>query len=316
MLAATAVALFGLPLILPGLAVADLVRAKRKLPSVRTYLFVLQYLVNDSVEIVLAPLLWARAGFGRRLHTAASIERHRQVQRWSAELLEKRGEQLLGLTVELDAVAVEAARPGPVVAISRHVSIFDSTLPASLLDRAGLDARGVLMGELLADPGFDLIYTRTGNVFIPRDDGPAAVAAIREMTADANEGSAFLIYPEGRLFGPTRLTRAMERLLEHDPERAARLDDLSRLLPPRSGGLFALLDALPAADLLVVDHRGLDRFPRLKYLTASVPVNDSITVTAHRIQRAEIPNDLEARQKWLDELWLDWDGQIAAAERV
>jgi hypothetical protein len=37
------------------------------------------------------------------------------------------------------------------------------------------------MAGLLGDPGFDLVYGRTGSVFIPRDHGPQAIEMIQEI---------------------------------------------------------------------------------------------------------------------------------------
>ncbi len=314
MLGATFVAFAGLPVLLPVAIVRDLSRGKLRFPTARTYGFLLQYLFNDSVEILLAPLLWVQASFGRRLDSAASIERHTRLQQWSLDLLERRAAQLLGLRVHLNDDAIATARTGPVVVISRHVSLFDSTLPGLLCGRAGLRARGVIMAELLADPGFDLIYGRIGSVFIPRDDGAAAIEAIASMTHHADDESAFIIYPEGRLFTPAVSERTMSRLAAKDPERARRLAKLDRMLPPRAGGLFALLDSIPEADLVVVDHAGLDDLPTLTALTDSAPLDRTITVTARRIPRAEIPKSGDDRERWLDELWLAWNEELSGRD--
>jgi 1-acyl-sn-glycerol-3-phosphate acyltransferase len=304
MLGATAVAVFGFPILAPAAIAWDLARLRRRLPTLRLYAFVLQYLVNDTIEILAAPFLWIAAGFGTRLSSPKSLQRHEQLQTWSVETLTRRAEKLLRLTVTIDETSLAAAAPGPVIVLSRHVSIFDSSLPGILCARAGLRPSGVIMAELLADPGFDLIYGRLGSVFIPRDDGTAARAAISAMTAGADEQSAFIIYPEGRLFGPARLERIMERMRTDDPLRASRLADLTHLLPPRPGGVLALLAALPEADVVLVDHEGLDAVPRLKHLATRIPADAEITVSATRIPRGEIPINPAEQVLWLDQLWL------------
>jgi len=313
MLGATVVAFAGMPVLLPLALGRDLLGRRFRFPTARTYGFLLQYLFNDSVEILLAPLLWVQAGFGRRLSSDASIERHTRLQQWSVDLLERRAGLLLGLTVEMDDSVADSFGSGPVIVISRHVSLFDATLPGLAAAGEGFRTSGVIMAELLADPGFDLIYGRVGSVFIPRDDGPAAIEAIAGMTSGADERSAFIIYPEGRLFTPAVHQRTMDRLTAKDPTRAERLGKLDRLLPPRPGGLFTLLDALPSADVVVVDHRGLDRFPRLTNLAEAAPVNETIRVSARRVARAEIPDHHEDRLQWLDSLWLDWNDALATA---
>lgn len=325
MLVATAIGFVALPVLAPALVVGDLVRGRPRLPRLRVYLFALQYGFNDSVEIVLAPIYWARAGFGTGLGSPASLERHRRLQWWSLDLLARRAERLLGLAVDLDDESRAALGPGPVVVVSRHVSLFDASLPALVYGRLGFATRGVVMAELLADPGFDLIYGRLGSVFIPRDDGPAARAAVEAMAASiardddgrAGETTAVGIYPEGRLFRPDVRDRLLARLGASDPGRAERLAGLSNLLPPRPGGLRILLEALPAADLVVLDHDGLDDLGRLADLADVAPLDRSIRVTARRIPRAEIPGvdpaedgSADAFTAWLDRLWLDLDRSL------
>ncbi len=307
------VATLALPLALPALAVADLIRGRRRLPSIRVYLFALQYLLNDSAEILLAGPLWLAAGMGTGLGRPASINRHRRLQQWSLDLLERRAAQLLGLRVETAGpFGPDRHRPGPVIVISRHVSLFDASLPGIVYHRAGYAVRGVIMAELLADPGFDLLYSRLGSVFIPRDGGPAATEAIATMVDGAARQTAYGIFPEGRLFRPEVLDRSLTRLSQSDPERAERLSPLRNLLPPRPGGLLALLDALPTADVVLLDHRGLDRYRHLTDFASRAPVDQPITVTARLKARADIPDDRAGRIRWLDDLWLALDQELQA----
>ena len=307
-------ALAALPLALPALAIGDLLRARTRLPSVRRYLFALQYLVNDSVEILAAGPYWVLAGFGTRLRSPSSIERHRRLQQWSLDLLERRAEQLLGLRIEMsseDHAALEGPDGRqPMIVVSRHVSLFDASLPGFVTHRAGYTSRGIIMAELLADPGFDLLYGRLGSVFIPRDGGPSATTAITDMVRGADPATAYVLFPEGRLFRPDVLDRSIGRLATTDPERAGRLGGLTHLLPPRPGGMLTLLDALPDADVVVLDHRGLDRYRRLADIARSAPITDPITVTARRIPRSQIPSDHAARTRWLDDIWLALDRDV------
>jgi len=320
MLGATAVALVGLPILVPALIGSDLLRGRRRLPRLRTYLFVCQYLINDSAEIVLAPFYWAAAGFGSRLDTGASLARHRRLQWWSLDLLATRAEQLLGLPVEVDEASAAALAPGPVVVIGRHASLFDASLAGLVYGRAGFTVRGVVLAELLADPGFDLIYGRTGSVFIPRDDGPSARTSIdamaRSIRRHDGEQAAIIIFPEGRLFRPTVRGRALARLAERDHDRGERLAGLTNLLPPRPGGLRVLLDAIPEADVVLIDHRGLDHLGRMADLADLAPLPDPVTVTARRIARADVPDELGEFTAWLDQLWLDLDAELSADPRI
>lgn len=303
-------AVLGLPILLAAATVVDLGRGRRRLPTVRVYLFGLQYLLNDSLEILLAPLLWIRAGFGTTLGSGVSKDRHLQLQNWSVRTLADRADQLLDLPVEVVDEEQGAPGSGPLVVIGRHVSLFDASLPGLVLERLQFKVRGVIMAELLADPGFDLIYSRTGSVFIPRDDGQTAVRAVQSMAKDADHQTALVIFPEGRLFRPSVRDRLLSRLAESDPERAERLAGLRHVLPPRPGGLHALLDAVPDADVVLLDHRGLDDFQRLADLVHAVPVGRPVRISLRRFVRADIPEGLEARTAWLDRIWMELDNEL------
>ena len=303
MLGATAIGLLASPIIIAGAALVDLVKGRWRLPTVRVALFLLQYGINDSVEIVLAPLYWLVAGLGSRLDSPASIARHDRLQHWSIDLLARRAERLLGLRFELDAAALAALTPGPVIVLCRHVNVLDASLPSLLYQRLGYRTRGVIMAELLADPGFDLIYGRTGSVFIPRDNSPEALAQIGKLSQGLDATTAVVIFPEGRLFRPDVLERAQARLVATNPDRAARLASLSHVLPPRPGGVIALLASI-AADVVVIAHEGLDRYATFAELAKAVPLRNPIHVTAWRVPADQIPTDDLERITWLDDQWI------------
>ncbi len=329
MLGATAIAFVAFPLVVPISIAVDALRGRWKWPSLRLYLFLLQYGFNDSVEIFLAPVFWLLASFGRTLHSPRSMARHERLQWWSVELLERRAAQLLGLRVDLEQSAVEALGPQgsdsahPIIVISRHVSLFDASLPGLLAHKAGRGVRAIVMAELLADPGFDLLYGRLGSVFIPRDDGPQAREAIAEMTTQWSRsaksirgddlGPAIVLFPEGRLFTKSGHERSMKRLAKRDPQRAARLASLDRLLPPKSGGLSLILDAFPEATVVLLNHSGLDSMTTLSRLVSQVPATEPINVWAKTIDRSAIPKEADQRQQWLDRLWLDLNSELDTA---
>lgn len=306
MLAATSAGLLASPLLLTAAALNDVIHRRGRLPTARTALFLLQYGINDSVEILLAPLYWMTAGFGTRLEHPASIARHERLQAWSIDLLARRAERLLGLRIELDDAGSAALTPGPVIVLCRHVNIVDSSLPTLIYQRLGYRTRDVIMAELLADPGFDLIYARTGSAFIPRDNGPEAIARVRAMNHHVDSNTAVVIFPEGRLFRPDLLQRAQQRLGAQNPDRATRLASLRHVLPPRPGGVLALLDTIHS-DAVVIAHSGLEMYPSFSALARAVPLPQPIQVSAWRIPADQIPTDPNDRITWLDEQWLTVD---------
>ena len=96
------------------------------------------------------------------------------------------------------------------------------------------------------------------------------------------------------------------------PDRARRLEGTTHVVPPRPGGVIALLDACPEADVVVVAHSGLDHYPTFRELARSVPLRDPVRVTAWRVAAADIPTGDDARTAWLDEQWCRVDAWIDA----
>lgn len=310
MLFLTAAGIVLFPVLVVVAAAADVARRRYRLPTLRLLIFFSQYAINDSAEILLAPVYWVLGGFGRRLGHPRSMRRHERLQSWSLEVLARRAEKYLGLGVDIDPESSAALRPGPVIAMCRHVHFVDASLPTLLYQRLGYRTRGVIMAELLADPGFDLIYSRTGSVFIPRGDGPLARELLSKIGDGMDGSSAVVIFPEGRLFREDRLERALARLNANPSERTARLAGLRHVLPPRPGGVLALLESMPDTDVVIIAHTGLDQFPTFADLARCVPLRDPIRVVAWRVPAADIPNDVLGRAAWLDEQWLRVDTWI------
>jgi 1-acyl-sn-glycerol-3-phosphate acyltransferase len=307
MLGATAATLILAPIIVPTATVWDALRLRWRFPTIRVYLFVTQYLINDTVEILAAGPLWILAGFGSTLDSPTSRRRHQRLQAWSIAVLARRAQRLLGVRIDTDPDINATLTPGPAIVVCRHVSLFDASLPSLLYHQLGYHTRGVIMAELLADPGFDLLYQRAGSVFIPRDNNPDAIPTAATIGVDLDERTVAVIFPEGRLYRSDILARSLERLAERDPERAQRLTGLAHLLPPRPGGLNALLDTAPTADVVVINHAGLDRYPAFADIARHAPLDRPIRVNARRIAREAVPADHRERTTWLDALWLDMD---------
>ena len=156
-------------------------------------------------------------------------------------------------------------------------------------------------------------------MFITRDDGPRARQTITTMAnqwmtnanqRQKNRALAVVLFPEGRLFTPKVHDRSMKKLAERDPDRATRLAPLTGLLPPKSGGLGLLLEALPTADVVLLNHSGLDSLGKISKLPKHLPVGRSVTVSAARIPRKSVPEQPDELTRWLDDLWLDLDRQL------
>lgn len=308
MLVSTAVALAMSPLMVPMVIVADLLRGRRKLPLLRGYAFLTQYGVNDSVEILLAGPLWLRANFGRSLNSLSSQRRHERLQAWSLGLLARRTKQLLGIEIE---VTGDDLGKGPAIVLCRHVSLLDASLPSLIYQSRGVHSRGVVMAELLADPGFDLLYQRTGSTFVNRDGSAEGIERVATLAGTLNDSTVAVIFPEGRLFRPEALASRLGRLAEKSPERYQRLRTLKHSLPPRPGGFMALLAGAPSADVVVVNHHGLEAFPRFTDLLRSAPCDLTVAVSVRRYSRSSLPLSQDELIEWLDDIWVELDIAVA-----
>ena len=137
---------------------------------------------------------------------------------------------------------------------------------------------------------------------------------VRRLSRDINSTTAVVIFPEGRLFRPDRLARAHARLALENPERAARLTSLSHVLPPRPGGVLALVDSIDA-DVVIIAHTGLDHFGSFTELARAVPLRQPINITAWRCPADQIPAGDEERIAWLDEQWVLVNERVALGTR-
>jgi 1-acyl-sn-glycerol-3-phosphate acyltransferase len=195
----------------------------------------------------------------------------------------------------------------PYFIVCRHVSLFDASLPALALVDIPIQVRGVIMAELLADPGFDLLYGRLGSVFIPRENGPEARAIIDGLGQAFDRSTVVALFPEGRLFRPEVRDRALASLAAKQPARAKQLAGLQSSLPPRTGGFVAVLAAAPHIDVVTMNHRGLEPFARFGDLLRHVPLREPIQVDIQRTSRSTLPSDPDALTAWLDHEWLRMD---------
>jgi 1-acyl-sn-glycerol-3-phosphate acyltransferase len=170
----------------------------------------------------------------------------------------------------------------PVIVLARHAGPGDSFLLIhQLLSTYHRKPRIVMKAALQFDPSIDVVINRLPHAFVhphrtvpaPREEptdldgrpagsraeGGPIIHEIRRLAAGLDNTGALVIFPEGGNFTPNRWRRGIRRLEEarrfREAERARRM---ANLLPPRSGGAFAAIDAAPNADVIFVAHTGLD----------------------------------------------------------
>jgi 1-acyl-sn-glycerol-3-phosphate acyltransferase len=303
-LVGAAVLLVTLPLWMLVSALVDLVRGRRRLPTVRLLGFALCWTWLETVGVLAAFGLWL-VGQGKRRSS------HYALQRWWAARLIGSLRLTCGLRVQVEGVA--SIPDGPIVAFGRHASLADALVSAwifgSLADR---DPRYVMKKELSYDPCLDVVGRRVPNYFVDRSSAATQreIDGIVAMAQDMDERDVAVIFPEGTRANDAKRVRALEKIGERSPERAERLSVLSHMLPPKAAGAAALLDAVPDADVVLMWHvgfEGLDTFKGIfRRLTHAEP--DAVVVI-EPVKRSAIP-DGGAFAEWLDTQWLRLDLRI------
>ena len=286
----------------PATITLDLIRDPRRFPRFRTVSIAAAWAGLETLGVAMSTVLWAA---GR----ADDIDAHYALQRWWVlRLIET---MRIFADAQFEVNNLDAIAPGPVVLAARHASIADVLLPVWLLAQHDMRPRYVLKRELLIDPCLDIVGNRVPNHFVTRNGGAANAEfdALRAMATGMGPSDGAVIYPEGTIANDARRTAALARLSARDPDRANQLKTLRRLMPPRHAGLWAILEGSPAADVVFVDHTGLEVIDEIRRAPAQIPFRAPINVTLYRVRRADIPHTRDAFKTWLDDAWLNLDRQ-------
>ena len=295
-----------LPIWIPVGIVADLVRARVRLPIARLLLFALGWAWIELACVVITFGLWLTG-------QSKNHEIHFRLQAWWAA-------NVLGLLraatgIRVTAENVDQLRPGPAVLLCRHTSLADSLVSAWVITSlAGMHPRYVLKRELLIDPCLDIVGNRLPNYFLDRNapDSQIELDALTRLSTGMGGQDIAVIFPEGTRASPEKRERVMQRLTERDPDRAQRVRSLQHLLPPRPAGSAALIAGTPEADIVVgwhVGFDGLDTFGGILRHLAHKPT--PVRFRARRIPRSEVPAGPPFTE-WLDAVWLQADSDVHA----
>lgn len=287
----------------PALAVfavvVDLVRRVR-FATVRALAIVTLYLWAEAIGVLVAGLI------GR------DQERNYALQRRWAAVLGHGAFRIFG--IHLDVSGGETLATGPFLLLVRHAAVADVLLPMLLVANPHrLHPRYVLKRELRWDPCLDVVGSRIPNAFVNRDgtDTEAQLALVRSMAGGLGAHDFVALYPEGTRFTPARRARALDRLA---PADRAWAETLTRTLPPRPGGVLALLEAAPESDVVILAHTGMDAATTLKDLMNGGIVHARWRVRAQRHPRATIPSEPAAQIAWLNARWSEMDAWISQPE--
>ncbi|MEI7560026.1 MAG: 1-acyl-sn-glycerol-3-phosphate acyltransferase [Actinomycetes bacterium] len=297
-------------LIAAALDIVQIVHRKKPAAHVPALLFGEAYLLADIVGLTALFLTWITSGFGynkKQLQATAFVCQ----QSWAGFMM---GVSKFLFRLKLEVDGQDAARTGPYLEIIRHSSIVDNVLSAVCISGPlKVHLRYVIKKELLGDPVFDIAGQRLRNHFLDRDSGdPTEIAAIREMMQGMGPSEGALIYPEGTRVSSKRRMKALKAIARNRPERAEMFANLKHTLPPRHGGVLAMLDAAPNIDVVFFVHAGLEGIRGIKDVLEGGLTGRHIVVQIVRVAREQVPTGAEIGD-WLDRTWLEVDRWVDEA---
>lgn len=298
------------PLLLPVALVYDLVRRTRG-GAVRTVFFVGFYLSCEVLGVIVAGAIWVASAWRGR---ERFLDDNFRLQCVWGRIVRRGSFALYGMRVQV-AEGADCVAEGPMIVLARHASLADTMLPVMLIsDRHGVVLRWVMKQELLWDPCLDVVGHRLRNCFVTRlpEEGDRDIAAVASLADDLGPADGVLIYPEGTRFSHRKRERVLERFRRKgDKVALRRAEALETVLPPRLGGVLALLDRDLRADVVFLAHRGLEAGATLGDLVRGGLVGKTIDVALWRVARADVPAGAAARIAWLHEQWQRVDAFVA-----
>ena len=306
---AATLAIAVLPLSVPLVLAHDALRRNRW-SGVRSLLALTHYLVGEALGILASGALWVAALVAPSREAAWNF----RLQCWWASWLYGGTRLLYGLEMHVRGEA--AVRNGPMLLLMRHASVIDTLLPAVLVSsRTGVQLRTVMKRELLWDPCLDLVGQRLRNAFVRRGQGgsEAEVERVREVARDIGPREGVLLFPEGTRFTPQKRQQVLARLSESaEPKHLERARSLQHVLPPRLGGVLALLEEAPGVDVVFCVHTGFECLRTLNDLWNGELVGRTIDVEFWRVRAEMIPIERAARIDWIFEQWARVDAWLDA----
>jgi 1-acyl-sn-glycerol-3-phosphate acyltransferase len=253
----------------------------RSLPHAMIFAFGFLYFECLGVLRLTWVWLWHR-------HGPNYLQLNQHIQYWWAGGLLRLGVKIYDLDIQIHGV--EAIEGPSALLIARHTSIGDTVLPMLYFaEHRGEGLRYILKQELTIMPCLDIAGHRLPNLFVDRSgiDTEAELRAVRKLTQAASAQESVLIYPEGTRFTPEK----QQRLLETKPQLREQLQRWPNLLPPKLGGVSAMLDANPGKDVVFLAHTGFEGSASLHDLVNGSWRRQKVRLHFWRIAYPDIPAD-------------------------
>lgn len=263
------------------------------------------FCVVEFFGLTMAFLIWVASGFGLWMHN----ERFQEMNLWVLSTWLEMITRAIRFFIGFDfAFPSGKLMDGPIMVFSRHAGPGDALLVArSLVRDHGRRLRMLGTTRLLWDPFFNHLVNRLPFYFCEPNpkDREQQIRELCEAAATIEENGAMIIFPEGGNFTPRRQREALRRIAESgDVQKLERAKRMRHVLPPRTGGTLAAMEAAGDAHILFVAHVGLDDLLSLSDLWHRIPINR--TVMATYWYATDRPRDT-SRQEMVDWLYDQWE---------
>ncbi len=251
----------------------------------RAVLFTYGFLLFEIAGV--SRLVWVSI----RYHDAAVVQaKSYVVQRWWALGIFHMAARLFNLNFRISG---EEAINGPgAIIISRHTNIADNVFPLVFIGQPrNAPVRYILKRELNKIPTLDIGGHRLPNLFIDRSgqQTESELERVRQLMQTCSEADSLLIYPEG-----TRFSAKKHQAIAERPGMREQTERWPNLLPPRLGGISAILEVNRDKDALFLCHNGFEGSGGISDLLDGSWLNKDIELRFWRIPFDEIGADPQA----------------------
>ncbi len=324
MLVVAVLAVLTFPATLLLAAVISLVTPHSRKRPMRVLTMLVGYLAAEGIGLIALFGLWVISGFGYAIRRPVNERRHYVLVRVFLQTLFRLATWVLHVRVEVEGPPPAEYQDRPLIVFCRHAGPGDSFLLIhALLDWYDREPRIVLKDTLQWDPAIDVMLNRLPNRFIhsgspglPTREAagePKVEQVIGELSRRLDGNDALVLFPEGGNFTARRRARAIQRLrakgLLAEVEKA---EKMRNVLPPRPGGVLAVLENADEADVVWVAHTGTDHLLSVADIWAALPMDTVIRMRWWHVTSGGVPTDPQAQIDWLYEWWRRIDEWISA----
>lgn len=288
---------------------------RRRRPA-RLALFAALYLAVDVSLVASCAALWLRFPRPAGRDPARWTKAHLRMLSRALTVLVAAARPLLGFSVEVQEPPDRDLIAGrPLLVLARHGGPGDSFALVQLLMSRYQRCPAIVLKETLRwDPGLDVILGRLPSCFVRRGDGARMARRLTDLARNMRSDDAILLFPEGGNWTPRRHSRAIARLRRAGRRQAAAdAESNSNVLPPRTSGVLACLQARSDLNVAVVAHTGLEDLVSPAAVWRALPVTGrQMTVRWWYEAAATLPDSDDGRREWLRLHWAIVDSWIDA----